>query len=147
VELKEACAAMREDAGGAAGGICAGARVDQNIPAGVCRDARGLAQVDVFRHFQETRRGVERDLRNGVLRHQRSGGERCCARKEKKTLHRRPPSDRGCRINFCTRHAVISLNKSSFSFRQSISWMVLNWPSSFPAFPNFPRIVPSSSIL
>ena len=53
----------------------------------------------------------------------------------------------GCSVSFCTRHAVISDTSSSFSFRQSISWTVLNSPSALPAFPNLPTIVPSSSIL
>ena len=54
---------------------------------------------------------------------------------------------RGESLNLCTRQPVISATVTSLSFRQSISWTVLNSPGSLPAFPNLPTMVPSSSIL
>ena len=43
--------------------VFAGARVDENVSLGIRRHAGGLAQMEIRRQLQESRRRIERDLR------------------------------------------------------------------------------------
>jgi hypothetical protein len=136
VELEQARAAVREDARASRGGICAGASVHEDVALRGGGDPGDLAQIHAVGELQEIG-GFVRE----VLREQRRGEE------QGEDSHCRPPFVFGCRLSFCTRQAVISETSNSFSLRQSISWTVPNSPNCLPGLPNFPRIVPSSSIL
>ena len=59
-----------------------------------------------------------------------------------------PPRAGGdCRMYFCTRHDSISPSTISFGLRQSIMCTTWNPGATLPGLPNFPRTVPSSSVL
>src|SRR5262249_33744222 len=109
--------------------------------------------MDVVRQLEQIGSGVVRDLGDWSL-----GAEQAATKRQRfeKVSSGSPhePSYRelevcalGRKVISCTRQAVISETNSSFSFRQSISWTVLNAPSCLPACPNLPIIEPSSSIL
>src|SRR4051812_5569348 len=133
----------------------AGAGVDENVPLRVGRHPGRFTQVDVVGQLEQIGVRLVANLgsilgrQRGAERQRRGGGEE----RQPAFHHRfssRPPElfiGWGLSTIFCTRQSVISETNSSFGLRQSISCTVLNSFSALPALPNFPMIVPSSSIL
>ena len=115
-----------------------------------------LAEVDVVGQLQQIGVGVVGDLGNvlrrerGAERQRRGGRDADRIARVISVVSYRPPElfiAWGLSRIFCTRQSVISETKSSLGLRQSISCTVLNSFSAFPALPNLPMMVPSSSIL
>src|ERR1700733_7672692 len=135
----------------------AGPRVDEDIAFGVRCNAANFAQIDDIRKRQRVG-GIEGDLRRcSLCRGGQPGdqhrGKRQCQQGQKAS-HRQSPyraadvfADSGCSMSFCTRQDSISPTMISFGLRQSIMWTTWKPPNSLLAWPNFPMMVPSSSIL
>ena len=138
-----------------------GSRIHEQVSLGIRRDAGCFADIHIVgKPFQHVGRRFIRYLTNLKLRAEGvpdPQDERQQQTKLQRATHgylliaylvfdvRGAPAAPS--VNFCARQATISPTSISFSFLQSMSWTVESSPSPFPAFPNLPTTVPSSSIL
>src|SRR5262249_54468030 len=118
---------------------------------------RDFAKINAGRQLNRIWDGIEFDLRRRVLG-EHEGREQSLSECDCQDLqgdvhgasprYCAPPLPAGdLRISFCTRHDSISPTRISFGLRQSIIWTTWKPGAAFPACPNLPSTLPSSSAL